>query len=112
MLKIKNINTSVTSHIVLEKDEVALDIDTGRIKIGDGVTPWINLPYVDKTYIDNYNSTKLVSISDLEFIKETASKLCGIADNLANMFGEDDEIPNEIDKIEYTIINKITSILM
>jgi hypothetical protein len=40
---------------VLRENEPGREIDTGRFKIGDGVTPWNDLEYTDK-------------IKDLEYI--------------------------------------------
>ena len=33
---------------VLVKGEIASELDTGRIKIGNGISSWQNLPYVDQ----------------------------------------------------------------
>ena len=37
---------------VLLAGEPGYEIDTKRFKIGDGITPWANLPYRDNTWID------------------------------------------------------------
>lgn len=36
-----------TINPVLAQGEPALEIDTNKIKIGNAVTPWIDLPYLD-----------------------------------------------------------------
>lgn len=36
-----------TTNPVLLRNEIALDLDTLGIKVGDGVTPWITLPYAN-----------------------------------------------------------------
>lgn len=33
---------------VLALGEQGLDIDLMRVKVGDGVTPWLSLPFIDK----------------------------------------------------------------
>ena len=33
--------------IVLNKDQIGIESDTGRIRVGDGVTEWADLPYID-----------------------------------------------------------------
>ena len=36
---------AATANVVLAPGEPGLETDTGRIKIGDGTTPWNDLPY-------------------------------------------------------------------
>lgn len=56
------------------------------------------------------NENIKVSKKDLIFIKEQASLLCGIADNIS--FSDcDDESAELLDKIENNITNRINSIL-
>jgi hypothetical protein len=38
-------NTWTEKNPLLQKGELGHEIDTGRIKVGDGVTYWIDLPY-------------------------------------------------------------------
>lgn len=40
-------------NLVLAAGEPGFEIDTGRLKIGNGQTPWINLPYVGEESIVN-----------------------------------------------------------
>ena len=37
------------SNYILEKGEPGFEIDTYKLKIGDGIIPWSNLPYVNQT---------------------------------------------------------------
>lgn len=39
------------SNPVLEVREIAVEVDTQKIKIGNGVTPWVSLPYANGTGI-------------------------------------------------------------
>lgn len=32
---------------ILRQGEPGFEIDTGKLKIGDGITPWRRLPYID-----------------------------------------------------------------
>ncbi|HRC95281.1 MAG TPA: hypothetical protein PK317_00630 [Coprothermobacter proteolyticus] len=34
-----------TNHYLLKEGELGVNLDNGRIKIGDGITPWERLPY-------------------------------------------------------------------
>ena len=34
---------------ILRAGEPGLETDTGKLKVGDGFTPWIRLPYIDRT---------------------------------------------------------------
>ena len=36
----------VSINPILKDGEIALERDTGRLKVGNGVTPWTSLPYV------------------------------------------------------------------
>jgi hypothetical protein len=40
---------NANSNVVLRVGEFGLNITNKRLKIGDGVTPWSQLPYLDKT---------------------------------------------------------------
>lgn len=42
-------------NIILDPGEPGFEIDTGKLKIGNGTTPWNNLPYLgeDKTLVVN-----------------------------------------------------------
>lgn len=37
------------NNFVLEPDQIALETDTGKVKIGDGVTNYVNLAYLNPT---------------------------------------------------------------
>lgn len=43
---------------VLRKAEPAREDDTGRYKIGDGVTPWQQLPYLDSKIQEMVNAIR------------------------------------------------------
>jgi hypothetical protein len=42
---------------VLYEGEFGIEIDTGRYKVGNGVSPWNNLPYCENSYIECTNFT-------------------------------------------------------
>lgn len=50
-LKIRRDNSTVWKHInpVLEQGEPAVELDTGKMKIGDGERPYVELPYTSST---------------------------------------------------------------
>lgn len=50
-LKIRRDNSAVWRHInpVLEQGEPAVELDTGKMKIGDGERPYVELPYTSST---------------------------------------------------------------
>lgn len=52
---------------ILEQGEPGFVYDQNRLKIGDGVTPWNNLPYIDgKREVADYNN-----LSDFPVVGET-----------------------------------------
>ena len=57
----------VLNNPVLLYGELGLEIDTQKIKMGDGVTPWTGLRYVMQDVVDNMNN-KAPRIN-CEFIK-------------------------------------------
>lgn len=50
-LKIRRDNSAIWIHInpVLEQGEPAVELDTGKMKIGDGERPYVELPYTSST---------------------------------------------------------------
>ena len=38
---------------VLRRGEPGFEYDTGKLKIGDGITPWIYLPYINSEDVNN-----------------------------------------------------------
>ena len=51
---------------VLASSEPARELDTGLFKLGDGVTPWRDLPYVNKNAMEDLVNALVGRISDLE----------------------------------------------
>ena len=42
---------------ILEEGEPGFSIDTNQLKVGNGVTPWNDLPYIEgKQEVENYNT--------------------------------------------------------
>ena len=62
---------------ILENGEPGYVYDKHKFKIGDGVTPWNNLPYVnDKTEIANYASaSSFPNIGNPNIIYKAANEL-------------------------------------
>ena len=61
---------------VLNNNQIAIELDTGKIKIGDGTTAWNDLEYIDTTSADQVETvvtaltTVLESITPVENTKE------------------------------------------
>lgn len=51
-------STWITKNPILAIGEPGFEKDTGRLKIGDGVTPWIDLPYADEQSICSRSSVE------------------------------------------------------
>ena len=62
---------------ILDPGEPGFVYDKNRLKIGDGVTPWNDLPYIDgKSAVTNYPSrTDFPQIGDPNTIYKAASEL-------------------------------------
>ena len=64
----------------LDKGELGCEIDTHKIKVGDGKTPWGNLPYVGQIDgLDNFISDEKLKNILKDYVKTTdtpLSKIC------------------------------------
>ena len=62
---------------ILEQGEPGFVYDANRLKIGDGVTPWNNLPYIEgKQEIINYNVvSEFPTLGDPSIIYKAANEL-------------------------------------
>lgn len=62
---------------VLEQGEPGFVYDSNRLKIGDGITPWNDLPYIDgKRELGNYESSNdFPSIGDPNIIYKATNEL-------------------------------------
>lgn len=62
---------------ILEPGEPGFVYDSNRLKIGDGVTPWNDLPYIDgKREIDSYTAfTQFPTIGDPGVIYKASDEL-------------------------------------
>ena len=47
---------------VLKQGEPGFEYDTGKLKIGDGFTPWLALPYINDVKVDD-NQEEMVTVS-------------------------------------------------
>lgn len=62
---------------ILEQGEPGFVYDQNRLKIGDGVTPWNDLPYIDgKREVANFNNnTEFPEVGDPGLIYKAANEL-------------------------------------
>lgn len=62
---------------ILEQGEPGFVYDENRLKIGDGVTPWNDLPYIDgKREVANFNNnTDFPEIGDPDLIYKATEEL-------------------------------------
>jgi hypothetical protein len=62
---------------ILDPGEPGFVYDRNRLKIGDGVTPWNDLPYIDgKSAVTNYVSpADFPTVGDPNMINKAASEL-------------------------------------
>lgn len=66
-----------SSNVLLNPGEPGFEIDTGKLKIGDGTHYWNELPYVgeDKTLIINANSQQdFPAIGDVDIIYKASAE--------------------------------------
>lgn len=47
---------------ILKQGEPGFEYDTGKLKIGDGFTPWLALPYINDVKVDD-NQEEMVTVS-------------------------------------------------
>ena len=47
---------------ILQQGEPGFEYDTGKLKIGDGFTPWLTLPYINDIKVDD-NQEEMVTVS-------------------------------------------------
>lgn len=62
---------------ILEQGEPGFVYDQNRLKIGDGVTPWNNLPYIDgkREVVDYNNLSDFPEIGEAGIIYKAADEL-------------------------------------
>ena len=62
---------------ILQQGEPGFVYDSNRLKIGDGITPWNDLPYIDgKTEVANFEiSSEFPTIGDPNIIYKAADEL-------------------------------------
>lgn len=62
---------------ILEQGEPGFVYDQNRLKIGDGVTPWNDLPYIDgKREVANFNDNQdFPEVGDPDLIYKAADEL-------------------------------------
>lgn len=89
---------------VLLQGEPGFVYDQNRLKIGDGVTPWNELPYIDKTGIINFTSSSdFPAIGDPNTLYKASNELSLYQFNSATNSYEKISDGRGIDNI--TIIN-------
>jgi hypothetical protein len=62
---------------ILEQGEPGFVYDSNRLKIGDGITPWNDLPYIEgKTEVANFEiSSEFPTVGDPNIIYKAANEL-------------------------------------
>lgn len=62
---------------ILEQGEPGFVYDSNRLKIGDGITPWNDLPYIDgKTEVANFEiASEFPTVGDPNIIYKAANEL-------------------------------------
>lgn len=62
---------------ILEQGEPGFVYDSNRLKIGDGITPWNDLPYIEgKTEVANFEiSSEFPTIGDPSIIYKASNEL-------------------------------------
>ena len=62
---------------ILQQGEPGFVYDSNRLKIGDGITPWNDLPYIDgKTEVANFEiSSEFPTVGDPNIIYKAADEL-------------------------------------
>ena len=90
---------------ILEQGEPGFVYDSNRLKIGDGVTHWNDLPYIDgKTEVANFEiSSEFPAIGDPNIIYKAANELSLYQYNAKNQSYEKISDGKSIDNI--TIVN-------
>lgn len=69
----------VLNNPVLLYGELGLEIDTQKIKMGDGVTPWTGLRYVMQDVADNMNNKANTDLSNVSALTTTVKDTLGVA---------------------------------
>ena len=59
---------------LLLRREIAVEVDTGRLKAGDGVSRWNSLPYIGASSTEQWT---FVLDNDTEIVKEVAAWTSG-----------------------------------
>ena len=90
---------------VLEQGEPGFVYDSNRLKVGDGITPWNDLPYIDgKTEVANFEiSSEFPAIGDPNIIYKAADELSLYQYNAETQLYEKISDGKSVDNI--TIIN-------
>lgn len=90
---------------ILEQGEPGFVYDKNRLKIGDGITRWNDLPYIDgKTEVNNFNSSSdFPAVGNPSVIYKAANELSLYQFNPASNSYEKISDGRSIDNI--TIIN-------
>ena len=90
---------------ILEQGEPGFVYDSNRLKIGDGITPWNDLPYIDgKTEVANFEiSSEFPAVGDPNIIYKAANELSLYQYNAEAQLYEKISDGKSIDNI--TIIN-------
>ena len=69
----------VLNNPVLLYGELGLEIDTQKIKMGDGVTPWTGLRYVMQDVVDNMNNKANTDLSNVSALTTTVKDTLEVA---------------------------------
>lgn len=69
----------ILNNPVLLYGELGLEIDTQKIKMGDGVTPWAGLRYVMQDVADNMNNKANKDLSNVSALTTTVKDTLGVA---------------------------------
>jgi hypothetical protein len=77
----------IAANPVLDAAEPALELDTGRLKYGNGTTPWITLPYSDFFKIVNKTADYTTTFRD-RFLRGSSSSAFTITLHVATGSGQ------------------------
>ena len=68
---------------ILAQGEPGLEYDTGKLKIGDGITPWITLPYINDANVSGQEEIVVVAnYSDLPTVGDESKLYRVVEDKL------------------------------
>ena len=60
---------------ILKQGEPGFEYDTGKLKIGDGFTPWLALPYINSGDIDVSGQEEMVTVSTYSELPNTGDEM-------------------------------------